>query len=167
MEKEYQQTELELEETNMYILFARMFACIAREVGEKFGDEGIRAVREGVRQFGEARGRNIAERARAMGHEADPFHYLSCYDMGRSGYFNSADRVTETEIEQDFDRCVFAETWMNDHTEEYGIHYCELIDPSIARGYNKQMECCHDEHFFDKGRCHFIFRMKDGEQETD
>ena len=147
MEKEYQQTELELEETNMYILFARMFACIAREVGEKFGDEGIRAVREGVRQFGEARGRNIADRASAMGHEAD--------------------LVTESEIEQDFDRCVFAETWMNDHTEEYGIHYCELIDPSIARGYNKQMECCHDEHFFDKGRCHFIFRMKDGEQETD
>ena len=75
MEKEYQQTELELEETNMYILFARMFACIAREVGEKFGDEGIRAVREGVRQFGEARGRNIAERARAMGGSGGRRHH--------------------------------------------------------------------------------------------
>lgn len=163
MEGKRKQEQLELEETNMYVLFARMFACIAREVEESCGEKGIEAVREGVRKFGEDRGRNIALRARQMGHEADLLHYLSCYDMGRSGYFSSDDRVGEEEVEQTFDRCVFAETWMEDHTEQWGIHYCEVIDPSIAHGYCGQMECCHDRHFFKDGQCHFLFRMKQEE----
>lgn len=159
-DKNLGQEQLELEETNMYVLFARMFACITKEVEEHCGGEGVEAVREGVRKFGEERGRNIAGRARQMGHEADLLHYLSCYDMGRSGYFNSENRVEMDEVEQTFDHCIFAETWMNDHTEQWGIHYCELIDPSIASGYDQRMECCHDRHFFKDGCCHFLFKMK-------
>lgn len=165
MEDNKKQEQLELEETNMYVLFARMFASIAEEVEACCGEAGIRAVREGVRKFGEARGGSIADRARQMGHEVDLLHYLSCYDMGRSGYFSSADRVEEHEVEQTFDRCVFADTWMKDHTEKWGIHYCELIDPSIARGYNSRMECCHDKHFFKDGQCHFLFTMKEKEKQ--
>lgn len=153
--------QLELEETNMYVLFARMFASITKEVEARCGRDGVEAVREGVRQFGLERGKNIADRARQMGHEADLRHYLSCYDMGRSGYFNSEDRVEADEVEQTFDRCIFAETWMSDHTQQWGIHYCELIDPSIACGYDPRMECCHDRHFFKDGQCHFLFKMKD------
>lgn len=165
MEYQERQEQLELEETNMYVLFARLFACIAREAEASCGEAGLKAVREGVRRFGEERGANIAQRARQMGHQADLRHYLSCYDMGRSGYFSSADRVEADQVEQTFDRCVFAETWMKDHTEQWGIHYCELIDPSIARGYNCRMECCHDKHFFKDGQCHFLFTMKNEEKQ--
>ena len=38
---------LELEPVNMYVLFARMFADIAREVEADFGEAGIQAVRRG------------------------------------------------------------------------------------------------------------------------
>ena len=55
--------DLELEPVDMYVLFAKMFSHITREVEKACGEEGVRAVREGVRQFGLERGRNIAERA--------------------------------------------------------------------------------------------------------
>lgn len=153
--------ELELPEVNMYILFARLFAHITKEVEDACGEKGVEAIRKAVSEFGEERGRDIAARAAAKGYDTTPEHYLSCYDMGRSGFFHSSDDVSAKRVEQDFDRCVFAETWMKDGTEKYGIHYCQMIDPAIARGYNKDFECIHDKHFFKDGGCHFVFKMKD------
>ena len=147
--------DLELEPVDMYVLFAKMFSHITREVEKACGEEGVRAVREGVRQFGLERGRNIAERAKAMGHENDAKSYLPCYDMGRSELFNSENDIREDSIE-----CIFAKQWMEDHDEAYGIHYCEMIDPSIAEGYNENFKCTHDKHFFKDGCCHFLFEMK-------
>ena len=151
---------LELEPVNMYVLFAKMFAHITREVEKACGDKGVEAVREGVRPFGEERGRDIARRAKAMGHDVTPEFYLSCYDMGRSDYFTSEDQVNKETVEQNFTQCVFAEQWMKDHDEAYGIHYCQMIDPAIAKGYNEEFECIHDKHFFKDGCCHFLFQMK-------
>ena len=162
-----EQVSLELEEVDMYVLFARMFAHIARKVEQACGEKGIEAVRAGVRSYGEERGRHIAARAAAQGHAADARHYLSCYDMGRSGYFHSRDAVSENQVEQNFDKCVFAETWMRDGCERWGIHYCDIIDPAIAHGYHKEMECIHDRHFFKDGRCHFKFILNQKEVESD
>lgn len=152
---------LELEPVNMYVLFARMFADIAREVEADFGEAGIQAVRRGVQRFGERRGRDIAHRAEVMGHANDAEHYLSCYDMGRTDYFYSEDDVKSHSVEQVFTKCVFAKTWTDDGDEKYGIHYCQIIDPAIACGYNEHLKCTHDKHFFKDGQCHFLFEMQD------
>lgn len=152
--------ELELEEVNMYVLFTRMFADITREVEKTCGEEGIKAVREGVRQFGLARGKDIARRAKLMGHENDVTHYLSCYDMARSGHFSSDNDIKEKSIEQTFSKCIFAEQFTRDQNEKYGIHYCEIIDGAIAEGYNENFKCLHDKHFFKDSCCHFVFEME-------
>lgn len=152
--------DLELEPVNMYVLFARMFACITKEVEDSFGEEGVNAVREGVRIFGEARGKDIARRACNRGHDTDAQNYLSCYDMARSEHFSSENDICQNTVEQTFTKCVFAEQFMKDGTERYGIHYCEMIDPAIAKGYNENFECTHDKHFFRDGCCHFLFEMK-------
>ena len=152
---------LEMQQVDMYVLFARMFGHITREVEKACGKEGIEAVREGVRQFGLERGRDIAQRARSLGHDTSPEYYLSSYDMGRTDYFTSEDSVSPELVEQLFTDCVFANTWAQDGMEEYGIHYCQMIDPAIAEGYNENMECIHDKHFFTDGCCHFCFRMKE------
>ncbi|MBR4461056.1 MAG: L-2-amino-thiazoline-4-carboxylic acid hydrolase [Erysipelotrichaceae bacterium] len=157
--------KLELEEVDMYVLFARMFADITKEVEVRFGQEGLDAIREGVRQFGLKRGQNIAARAQAMGHEISPEFYLSCYDMGRSDYFTSDDKVSKERVEQDFTQCVFADTWTKDGTQKYGIHYCEMIDPAIAEGYCSNFKCIHDKHFFKDGMCHFVFEMDQKDKE--
>ena len=85
--EQQEQVALELEEVNMYVLFARMFAHIAREVEEACGEKGIEALRAGVRSFGEERGRNIAARAAAQGHEADAEHYLCLLRHGTQRVF--------------------------------------------------------------------------------
>lgn len=152
--------ELDMEPVDMYVLFARLFADITREVEKSCGENGVKAVREGVRLFGEKRGKDIARRARLLGHSTDAEHYLSSYDMGRSDFFRSDNTVLPGSVEQTFDHCVFAETWMKDGDEKYGIHYCEMIDPAIAKGYNPCFSCNHDKHFFKDGRCHFLFEME-------
>lgn len=50
-QEERGQVPLELEEVDMYVLFARMFAHIAREVELACGERGIEAVRAGVRSL--------------------------------------------------------------------------------------------------------------------
>lgn len=156
--------DLDLEPVDMYVLFARLFADITREVEKAFGDAGIQAVREGVRIFGEKRGKDIARRAKLLGHENDAEHYLSSYDMGRSDFFSSDNIIKEKSVEQVFTQCVFAKTWQEDGDERYGIHYCEMIDPAIAHGYNPCFACNHDKHFFKDGQCHFLFEMKQEEE---
>ena len=34
---------------------------------------------------------------------------------------------------KDFDRCVFAQTWIDAGEEKYGRIYCENIDPAIVK----------------------------------
>ncbi len=157
---------LEMQQVDMYVLFARMFAHITREVEKTCGQEGIKAVREGVRQFGLERGRDIARRAKELGHEISPEFYLSSYDMGRSDYFTSEDSISSDLVEQLFTDCVFANTWTQDGTQEYGIHYCQMIDPAIAEGYHEDFECIHDKHFFTDGCCHFCFKMKENKENS-
>lgn len=145
---------------SMYVLFARMFAIVAKNLEEEFGQRGLEILSESVKDFGNARGRDMAERAKAMGVENTLENYLTSYDMERSELFGYETELRPEGIFQEFDRCVFAETWMNDGDEKYGRIYCNSIDPAIAEGYNAQMECVHDEIMYDNKRCTFCFRMK-------
>ena len=52
---------------SIYVIMARLFAYIAREVIDRFGSEGEAAIRAAVGKFGEDRGRVIAENVRAAG----------------------------------------------------------------------------------------------------
>ena len=70
-------------------------------------------------------------------------------------------RDSSHSVEQVFTKCVFAKTWTDDGDEKYGIHYCQVIDPAIACGYNENLKCIHDKHFFKDGQCHFLFEMQD------
>lgn len=148
------------EPVSMYTLFARLFAHIAREVGERFGEEGEEAIKAGVQYFGEERGRSIAERALAKGCAIDAYNYLPNYDMGRSDNFTAENTYGDDQVEQLFTQCAFADQWMKDGNEKYGALYCDVIDPAIAKGYSEKMECIHEKHIFKDGVCSFCFRMK-------
>jgi hypothetical protein len=149
-----------LEPVNMYVIAARLFAHVSKAVIDKYGEEARDVIREGVRNFGEERGRDIARRAAAVGEPNEIQNYLPNYDMERSELFEYETINKEEEIEQNFTKCVFAETWQKDGMEDYGILYCDMIDPAIARGFNPNLEVVHDKHFFQDGGCHFCFKMK-------
>jgi len=90
---------------------------------------------------------------------------LPNYDMGRSDLFEYETEYVPNEIEQTFTRCPFGDTWKADGMEEYGILYCQMIDPSIAHGYNPNFEVVHDQYLVKDGQCHFRFQMKQKEDE--
>jgi hypothetical protein len=50
--------------------------------------------------------------------------------------------------------------------EEYGILYCHMIDPAIAKGYNPNFEVIHDQYILREGTCHFRFIMKEEIEKT-
>ena len=151
----------DLEPVSMYRMFARLFVEIAREVEEACGAEGLEAVRRGVRNFGLGRGRDIARRAKVRGCPNDVDNYLPSYDMDRSDEFAGEVDVSGGRIAQRITKCVFADQFMKDGMEKYGQIYCDTIDPAIVHGYNEDMECIRDKHFFKDGNCSFCFTMRD------
>ncbi|WP_245156666.1 L-2-amino-thiazoline-4-carboxylic acid hydrolase [Clostridium aminobutyricum] len=152
--------EKNLEPVSMYNIAAKLFAHVAKAVIDKYGEEACETIKDGVNAFGEERGREIARRAAVMGESNKIDNYLKNYDMARSELFEYETIFKNQKIEQNFTKCVFAEQWQNDGMEEYGILYCEAVDPAIARGFNENLEVIHDKHFFKDGSCHFCFYMK-------
>jgi L-2-amino-thiazoline-4-carboxylic acid hydrolase len=150
-----------LEPLTMFAIMAKVFAHISKSVVERFGEEGREVVMKGVGTFGEERGRDIARRAAAAGNPNSMEHYLTSYDMGRSELFEYETLYHPKEIEQTFTKCAFGEQWKKDGMEEYGILYCHMIDPSIAKGFNPKFEVVHDQYVLREGVCHFRFQMKD------
>lgn len=152
----------------MYAMMAKIFAHVSKSVVDQFGEKGQEAIKNGVGTFGEERGRDIARRAAAAGKPNTTENYLSHYDMGRSDLFEYETLFHPREIEQTFTKCAFAEQWKKDGMGEYGILYCQMIDPSIARGYNPNFEVIHDQYILKEGTCHFRFQMKgNGEGQND
>ncbi|MFD1168213.1 L-2-amino-thiazoline-4-carboxylic acid hydrolase [Oceanobacillus caeni] len=144
-----------------YALMAKLFAQISKVIVDRFGEKGKDAIREGVRTFGEERGRGIAQRARANGEENTRQNYLTNYDMGRSELFTYTTEYKEGEIEQNFTVCPFGQQWADDDMHEYGILYCEMIDPAVARGFNPDFKVEHDKYILKEGNCHFRFILED------
>jgi hypothetical protein len=149
-----------LPKVTMFDIFAKMFGFVAREVVGTFGPEGRAALIRAVESFGLERGRGIAERARLRGLPNTPENYLSSYDMDRSDEFECFDGPGEGGVEQIFTGCPLARRFEAEGLKEFGLIYCQTIDPALARGFNERMECVHDEHFFTHGRCRFVFRLK-------
>lgn len=156
-----------LEPVSPYTIMAKLFAHLSKAVVDRFGEEGKDAIREGVRTFGEERGRDIARRAAAAGQSNDIENYLPNYDMGRSDLFTYTTEYHPMEIEQNFTRCAFGDQWKKDGMEEYGILYCQMIDPAIAKGYNPNFEVVHDKYLLKDGNCHFRFQMKNAERTSE
>ncbi|MED4126632.1 L-2-amino-thiazoline-4-carboxylic acid hydrolase [Shouchella miscanthi] len=157
------QKEAGIEPFTIYAMMAKLFAHITKAVVDRFDEDGRQAIREGVRHFGEARGQDIARRAAAKGLPNTAENYLTNYDMGRSDLFEFETTYHPKEIEQTFTVCAFGDQWKKDGTGEHGILYCQMIDPSIAKGYNRNFDVLHDRYVLKEGDCHFRFQMKEDE----
>ncbi|MCH3949414.1 MAG: L-2-amino-thiazoline-4-carboxylic acid hydrolase [Acidaminococcus sp.] len=145
---------------SMFVLFARFFSILAKNMEKEFGEKGLAVLKQSVIDWGIVRGKDIAHRAEQSGKKNDLAAYLPSYDMERSELFGYDTQYGKDEIHQDFTRCVFAETWMKAGEDKYGRIYCENIDPAIVKGYNEEMECIHDHIMYKDGHCTFCFRMK-------
>ena len=163
------QLALRIEKTiSIYGLMAKVFAHVSKRLVDTYGEQGEDVIRQGVEAFGVERGKGIAARAASQGKPNTMENYLTYYDMGRSDLFEYETVYHPTEIEQTFTTCAFGGQWKEDGMGKYGILYCQMIDPSIAKGYNPNFEVVHDEYVLREGQCHFLFQMKEtnGEDQT-
>jgi L-2-amino-thiazoline-4-carboxylic acid hydrolase len=152
-------------DTTIYGLMAKLFAQVTKAVVDVYGEEGRNAIKEGVRTFGEERGKGIAQRAKHLGKPNTIDNYLSNYDMGRSDLFEYENIFKPEVIEQTFTQCPFGQQWADDNLHEYGILYCQMIDPAVAKGYNPRFEVEHDQYVLKEGVCHFNFKLKEIEND--
>ena len=53
------------EPVSMFVLFARMFSITAKNLEKEFGEKGLKALEDSVKEFGIERGKDIAARAKA------------------------------------------------------------------------------------------------------
>jgi hypothetical protein len=162
---EYLPQEVEGEEKyadlTPFARFSKMFAQIAKQVVDQYGEPGEEVIKRAVARFGKKRGEGIAQRARTNGLENTSENYLNNYDMARSELFEVDTTHKKNEIEQTFTYCPLGQQWADDDMGKYGILYCQMIDPSLAKGYNENFEVVHDEYVLKEGQCHFEFKMKD------
>lgn len=152
---------------SIYAVMAKVFAHIAKAIVDEYGDKGKEAIKQGVGSFGNERGRHIAKRAASVGKPNTMENYLTHYDMGRSDLFQYETIYHPTQIEQTFTACAFGDQWKKDGMGEYGILYCQMIDPSIAKGYNQNFDVVHDAYILKEGRCHFLFQMNEKTDDSD
>lgn len=148
-----------------FALFSKLFAQVAKAVVDFYGKEGEEAIKAGVYAFGEKRGKGIAQRARVNGEDNTINHYLSNYDMGRSDLFEYESIFQPENIEQTFTKCPLGQQWADDDMHKYGILYCQMIDPAIAKGYNPKFEVEHDRYILEEGVCHFNFKLKESKED--
>jgi len=153
--------ECEQKPVSMFVLFARLFSIVAKNLENEFGQKGLEVLAKSVKEFGVARGQDIARRAEAQGEDNSIGNYLKNYDMERSELFGYVTEYKDNKIYQEFTRCIFAETWMNAGEEKYGRIYCENIDPAIAEGFNKDLQCEHDNIMYKDKKCTFCFKIKE------
>ncbi len=118
---------------------ADLYYFVARRVIMDLGEAGERAVRQGLREFGLARGRAILAEVEAAGEEVNLANFLKHYNlpMGRAW---RGERVTTPEASHDVVTfCPFADQWQKRGGADIGQIYCEEVDPAIREGYSPRL----------------------------
>ena len=141
---------------------ARIFATLAREVIERFGDGGREAVIAAVREFGEERGRRMAERATSAGRDNTFAGYLLFSDLDTS-YHQMVPEFGEGKLTVTISYCPFAAACKEWGLSEYGKYFCQEIDAAIMRGYNPERYETVCERNLTEGAesCILVYRFKE------
>nr|WP_122012169.1 L-2-amino-thiazoline-4-carboxylic acid hydrolase [Maliibacterium massiliense] len=115
---------------------AVMFALLAQHTIEACGEDGERAIRQGVARYGRERGARMAARARAHGETCTPLSYQAY------GEWRARPGQQEVEVAQKLPsytirvkRCPWCDAWKKYGLEAYGRYYCEQVDDNLAQGY--------------------------------
>jgi len=119
------------------LLFAWTAKDMARQLGEKDGEAFMRAA---ARVYGEERGRRMAARARANGHELSMLNYLA-YSEYRNTPGSMQMRISERNpnVRACVSRCPWYTTWAEYGLLPWGRWYCLEIDEAVARGFNPDL----------------------------
>lgn len=116
---------------------AMLFAFMAKEAIDTFGEKGKKAVSAGVNRYGEQRGHRMALRTLADGNELNVENYLVYGEWEAfPGQMDLRFPTYSPEVRMQNYRCPWYTEWSKRGLEKYGRYYCRDVDAALARGYN-------------------------------
>ncbi len=121
---------------------ALLFAWIARAVVERAGEQrGEAIIRKGIRQYGEQRGRRMAQRAQANKHECSMLNYIAYSEYRPTpGVFELKiiERIPHARAQTP--KCPWYAAWKENGLLAVGRLYCSEIDTALVHGYNPELQ---------------------------
>lgn len=138
---------------------AMLFAFLAKEAIDTFGEAGKQAVKAGVNRYGEQRGHRMALRTLADGNELNVENYLIYGEWEAfPGQMDLRFPAFTPEVKMQNYRCPWHTEWSKRGLEEYGCYYCRDVDAALARGYNgMELKLVGNRMLGDKC-CDFVFK---------
>lgn len=138
---------------------AMLFAFLAKETIDTFGEEGKKAVSAGVERYGEQRGRRMALRTLADGNELNVENYLVYGEWEAfPGQMDLRFPAYEPEVRMQNYRCPWHTEWSQRGLLDYGYFYCKDVDAALARGYNNLCLELKGNRILGDPCCDFVFK---------
>ena len=141
---------------------AELYYFFAKNLVEKFGDEGEELVHKVIKEYGEHRGSQVRKKIEAMGLPLTPENYRLVPDLPRIGWeaelVESNSRCQHSKVKV----CPFATAWKDIGCEEIASIYCE-IDPAKFRAYNPKIKFRRDCSLLERGStvCDMIAELEE------
>lgn len=138
---------------------AMLFAYMAKETIDTFGEAGKAAVTAGVNRYGEQRGHRMALRTQADGLPLDVENYLAYGEWEAfPGQMDLRFPAYSPEVKMQNYRCPWHTEWSKRGLEEYGRYYCRDVDAALARGYNGMKLTLRTSRMTGDSCCDFTFQ---------
>ena len=122
---------------------AMMFAFLSKYTIISKGEEGRKAIQEGMKRYGRERGARMAARARAAG---DPVDLWTNQAYGEwkpdyPGQMEFGNVHTEPTLVTYISKCAWCEAWKKYDILEYGREYCVNVDAAVYEGFGCGAVC--------------------------
>jgi hypothetical protein len=118
---------------------AMMFAFLSRAAIEAKGEEGRKAIQDGMIRYGRERGARMAERARKAG---DPVDLWTNQAYGEwkpdyAGQMEFGMLRSEPTYQTYIAKCAWCDAWKKNDILEYGREYCVNVDAAVYEGFGE------------------------------
>jgi len=118
---------------------AVLFALFAKYTIEGFEEKGKEIIYTGIENYGQERGKRMAERASANG---DALNFVNSQAYGEwvseKGQMEFGIVSMEPEYISNVTKCEWCESWKKHNLLDYGKYYCINIDSAVFNGFNEK-----------------------------
>ncbi len=121
---------------------AYLFAAIAKQIVDSYGETGRDIIRKGVIHYGKQRGSRMRQRALREGAIPDPLTYIIYGEWAAEpGEMEIDMPKVNPDIQFLFKKCPWCDVWKEKGLlEKYGYLYCKYVDEAIAAGFNPELQ---------------------------
>jgi hypothetical protein len=147
------QRQLELLADSCARFAADLYFFVARRVIEDLGPAGERSVREGLHEFGIARGEAIRAAAADAGDPSDLPSFLKHYNLPMGRAWRSEQAASQDRRGVTVNYCPFADQWRARGGGQVGQTYCEEVDPAIREGFGPALHFTASRFILREGEC--------------